>query len=1051
MNFFERRNKYLLQLKDIKKDYVTSSETVHALRGVSLSFRQREFVSILGPSGCGKTTLLNIVGGLDKYTDGDLVINGRSTKEYRDRDWDSYRNHSIGFVFQSYNLIPHQTVLGNVELALTLSGVSKAERRERAKAALEEVGLGDQLYKRPAEMSGGQMQRVAIARALVNNPDIILADEPTGALDTKTSVQVMEILKKISKERLIIMVTHNPEIAEEYSSRIIRMVDGNIVSDSDSYSAEECEKEGARIRALAEAESAGKSRERKPSMSFFTSFMLSLRNLFTKKGRTMLTAFAGSIGIIGIALILAVSQGMTAYINSVQETTLSSYPLTLESTTVDITELMQSFMGGGDKNENKHENDAVYKDQIIAELVNALSKIEANENDLGAFKLYLEEELKKEGSDLNKALSGVQYEYQLDLDVYTEVKVFDGDESKGEVDKYEVIKSDTGEIMAEMLADFMIKLATNSGKGGQSGMGNIDTSLMGSMMQVVMWEEMLPGVIDKDGNRALINETLKKQYDVVYGAWPTAKDEIVLVLNEKNELDDLTLYALGLLPKAEIDAIVDAAASGKPLPESSNNRWTYEEICKLRFKTIFPYEKYEMVGGVAVDKSKSPLDLTLLYKNKDVGMELKVVGIIRPNEEADSTMLKGSIGYTYALTEHIIEGAKNSPVVKAQLADPKYDIFSKLPFKENTGTMTPEEKKAAFITYIENLPDEEKANAYVKIKCLDAEKEALSATVDGMLKYINSFEDLAPMMPMIEEMLKAENSTIDVSQIGNYFKNMSADAIKELLRPYLENYERTKIHKRVTDYLDETMSAELKVQMLKAELAAEPGAEPISGYTLDQFALYYDNITKFAPNTYKNNLVVLGCLDLGDPFRINLFASSFENKDIIVNEIAEYNDAVPEEQKIAYTDLLGIIMSSITTIINAITYVLIAFVSISLIVSSIMIGVITLISVQERTKEIGILRAIGASKKNVSSMFNAETMIIGLAAGLLGVTVTYLLCIPINLILHAVTGIPNLSAVLPPMAAVILVAISVLLTLISGIIPSRSAAKKDPVVALRTE
>ena len=1041
----------MLQLKEIRKDYVTSSETVHALRGVSLSFRKREFVSILGPSGCGKTTLLNIIGGLDKYTDGDLVINGTSTKEFRDRDWDAYRNYSIGFVFQSYNLIPHQTVLGNVELALTLSGVSKTERRERAKAALEEVGLGDQLYKRPSEMSGGQMQRVAIARALVNNPDIILADEPTGALDTKTSVQVMEILKKISKERLIIMVTHNPEIAEEYSSRIIRMVDGNIVSDSDPYSDEECEEEGARVRALAEAETLGKKKKRKPSMSFFTSFMLSLRNLFTKKGRTMLTAFAGSIGIIGIALILAVSQGMTAYINSVQETTLSSYPLTLESTTIDISELMQSFMGSGDDNDgNRHENDAVYKDQIIAELVNALSKIEANENDLGAFKLYLEQEIKREGSELNKALSGVQYAYQLDLDVYTEVKVFDGDESKGEVDKYEVIKSDTGEIMAEMLADFMIKLATNAGSGAQGGMGSIDTSLMGSMMRVVTWEELLPGMIDKDGNRALVSDTLKKQYDVVYGSWPTAKNEIVLVLNENNELDDLTLYALGLLPKAEIDAIVDAAASGKPLPESSNNRWTYEEICNLNFKTIFPYEKYEMVGDVAVDKTLSALDLALLYKDENIGMKLKVVGIIRPNAEADSTMLQGSIGYTYALTEYIIESAKNSPIVQAQLNDPNYDIFSKLPFKENTGTMTREEKKAAFMTYVENLPDEEKANVYVMIKCLDAEKAGLSAAVDGMLNGINSFEDLEPMMPMIEQMLAAENSTIDITQIGNYFKNMSADAIKELLRPYVEDFVRTKIHEEVTEAY-KAMPANLKVQMLKAELAAEPGAEPISGYTLDQFELYYDNITKFAPNTYKNNLIVLGCLDLGDPFKINLFASSFENKDIIVDEIAKYNAAVPEEQKIAYTDLLGIIMSSITTIINAITYVLIAFVSISLIVSSIMIGVITLISVQERTKEIGILRAIGASKKNVSSMFNAETMIIGLAAGLLGVTVTYLLCIPINIILHAVTGISNLSAVLPPVAAIILVAISVLLTLVSGIIPSRSAAKKDPVVALRTE
>ena len=1012
----------MLQLKDIKKDYVTSSETVHALRGVSLSFRRREFVSILGPSGCGKTTLLNIIGGLDHYTDGDLIINGTSTKEYRDRDWD-YRNHSIGFVFQSYNLIPHQTVLGNVELALTLSGVSKAERYERAKAALEEVGLGDQLYKRPGEMSGGQMQRVAIARALVNNPDIILADEPTGALDTKTSVQVMEILKKISKERLIIMVTHNPEIAEEYSSRIIRMLDGNIVSDSDPYSAEECAKEGAAVRAEKEKENIGKKKQKKPSMSFFTSFMLSLKNLFTKKGRTMLTSFAGSIGIIGIALILAVSHGMTAYINAVQETTLSSYPLTLESTTIDITELMESFMGGGDGGE-EHENDAVYKDPIIGELVNALSKIEANENDLGAFKTFLEDELKKEDSPLKEAINGVQYSYQLDMEIYTKDK--DGT----------IIKSDTGELMAEMLADFMLKLAANAGNGNQNGMPSMDTSLMGSMMQVVMWEEMLPGVVDKDGNRALVNDILYNQYDVVHGKWPEAKNEIVLVLNEKNELDDLTLYALGLLPRTEIDAIIEAAANGKPLPESNNNRWTYEEICSLSFKTIFPYEKYELGSdGLYRDISESEIMLDSLYRN---AMELKVVGIIRPNEEAESTMLKGSIGYTYALTEHIIESAKESDVVKAQLANPKYDVFTGLPFKENTGSLTKEEKKTAFVDYVNGLSDAEKAEVYVAIQCLNAEKAGLEAATQAML---DRFESPEQVVAMIVSMLKAEDPSIDTSKISEYFNGMTLDELKETLRPEVEKMAKEQIHAQT-----------------KMQLAAVPEAVKVAGlttglaaYTLDDFDLYYDEITEFSPNSYKNNLIKFGCLDLSDPFSINLFASTFENKDVIVAEIDRYNSTVPKEQQIAYTDILGIMMSSITTIINAITYVLIAFVSISLVVSSIMIGVITLISVQERTKEIGILRAIGASKKNVSSMFNAETMIIGLASGLLGVIVTYLLCIPINLILHAATGISNLNAILPPAAAVILVVISVLLTLISGIIPSRSAAKKDPVVALRTE
>ena len=1029
----------MLQLKDIKKDYVTSSETVHALRGVSLSFRRREFVSILGPSGCGKTTLLNIIGGLDHYTEGDLVINGTSTKEYRDRDWDSYRNHSIGFVFQSYNLIPHQTVLGNVELALTLSGVSKTERRERAKAALEEVGLGDQLYKRPAEMSGGQMQRVAIARALVNNPDIILADEPTGALDTKTSVQVMEILKKISKERLIIMVTHNPEIAEEYSSRIIRMLDGNIVSDSNPYDEEECAKEGAKVRAEKEKAAVGKKKEKKPSMSFFTAFMLSLRNLFTKKGRTILTSFAGSIGIIGIALILAVSQGMTAYINSVQESTLSSYPLTLESTTVDISELMQSFMGGGEGSE-EHENDAVYKDPIIGELVNALSKIEANENDLGAFKTFLEEEMKKEDSPLKEAINGIQYSYQLDMEVYTKVLVFDGDESKGEKDEYKIIKSDTGEIMAEMLGQFMLKLAANAGNGSQGGNQSMDTSLMGSMMQVVMWEELLPGVIDSEGNRALVNDVLYNQYDVVHGTWPQAKDEIVLVLNEKNELDDLTLYALGLLPKAEIDAIVDAAANGKPLPESNNNRWSYEEICGLRFKTIFPHEKYTLStdGKTYTDISKNEIMLNSLYEN---AMELKVVGIIRPNEEADNTMLKGSIAYTYTLTEHIIESAKESDVVKAQMADTKYDILTGLPFKENTGSLSNEEKKAAFIEYVSNLSDAEKAEVFVEIQCLNAEKAGLETAVQGLYDQYFATKEMA--IATIIGIVQQGDTSIDAAQIAGYFENMTLEQIKASLRPEVEKMAKEQIHAQTKMQLS-AMPDSMKVASLNAALQNDT-------YSLDDYNVYYDEITEFSPNSYKNNLIKFGCLDLDDPFTINLFASTFENKDVIVEQIAQYNSSVPKEQQIAYTDFLGIMMSSITTIINAITYVLIAFVSISLVVSSIMIGVITLISVQERTKEIGILRAIGASKKNVSSMFNAETMIIGLASGLFGVIVTYLLCIPINLILNALTGIANLKAVLPPMAAVILVAISVLLTLISGIIPSRSAAKKDPVVALRTE
>jgi len=1018
----------MLQLREITKDYVTSSETVSALRGVSISFRQREFVSILGPSGCGKTTLLNIIGGLDQYTSGDLIINGRSTKEYRDRDWDAYRNHSIGFVFQSYNLIPHQTVLGNVELALTLSGVSKEERRKRAKEALIEVGLGDQLYKRPAEMSGGQMQRVAIARALVNDPDIILADEPTGALDTKTSVQIMEILKRISEKRLIIMVTHNPELAESYSTRIIRMLDGLTVDDSNPYSAEECEREGEVARRREEERRAMTGRrEKKPSMSFFTSFMLSLKNLFTKKGRTALTSFAGSIGIIGIALILAVSHGMTAYINSVQETTLSAYPLTLESTTVDISGLMESFMGAGEDDDTER-GEAVYKDPIIGELVDALSKIEANKNDLAAFKSHIESELMKEDSPLKGAISGIMYSYLLDLTVYT--KNQDG----------KIIKSDTGELMSEMLADFFKQMAINSGNGGNSSSGEssgtMSNSMMSSMMSVQLWEEMLPGKLDENGDRALINDILYKQYDVIYGDWPKAKDEIVLVLNEKNELDDLTLYALGLLSETEIDAIIDSAVNKKPMPEGGRREWSYKEICSLSFKTILPYERYFANGdGTFKDRSDNDIILNTLY---DDAMELRVVGIIRPNENAETTMIRGSIGYTYALTEHIINGARESEVVKAQLANEKYDVLTGLPFAENRGSLTNEEKRAAFLSYLETLSDTEKADAYVLIQCLNEEKKSLGTTTDYML---SSFTDKDVLVSSIVDMLKKEDPSINTSDITGFFEDMTLDELKTLIRPSIEEIARESIHKGVKMGLAAFSTAQ-KCALLDAA---------IDGYTDEDFGLYYDEVTVFSTSSLENNLRDFGCLELSSPNAIHLFASTFESKDTIVAEIDAYNASVPEEKKIAYTDLLGIMMSSITTIINAITYVLIAFVSISLIVSSIMIGVITLISVQERTKEIGILRAIGASKKNVSSMFNAETMIIGLASGLLGVIVTYLLCIPVNLILHAATGIESLSAILPPTAAVILVLISVLLTLISGIIPSRSAAKKDPVVALRTE
>ncbi len=1008
----------MLELKGITKDYPAGNDVVHALRGIDLQFRQSEFVSILGPSGCGKTTLLNIIGGLDTYSDGDLIISGVSTKQYKDRDWDAYRNHSIGFVFQSYNLIPHQSVLQNVELALTLSGVSKSERRARAKAALERVGLGDQLKKRPGEMSGGQMQRVAIARALVNDPDIILADEPTGALDTETSVQVMEILKEISRDRLIIMVTHNPELAVNYSTRIIRMLDGKLVHDSAPLSRVEAVTEEFRCRELVEQAKKNRKKVKKPSMSFGTSLMLSLKNLFTKKGRTTLTAFAGSIGIIGIALILAVSQGTTAYIDYVQESTLSSYPLTLESTTIDMSALMQSFMSSGD--ENTHDNDAIYKDPIIGELVDALSKLETNENDLAAFKAYLESESKKQDAPLADALSGVQYTYALSPTIFT--KNTDG----------EIIKSDTGELMMEMIGDFMVAAsgrdrdddASSSSSGGMSGM------MMSSMMGVNMWQELLPDLAEDEP----INHILKDQYDVIYGAWPNEYDEIVLIVNERNEIDDLTLYAMGLLSRAEIDAIIDAAARGEELNADSKS-WSYADICALTFRAIMPYDAYRESGdGVYVDVSENANMLKVLYEE---AMELKVVGIIRPSEEAETTMLSGSIGYTHALTEHIIEMAAQADVVKAQKASPTVDVLTGLPFKSNTGALNDEQKQENFLAYVAEQPREALAALYVEIQCLNTIAAQLDAQVEGVMA---TMQDKDALIAQISTAM-AEQVGMSEADIADYLSDMTLEELKEMMRPAIEEQISAAISAQVAAGYAQ-IPDEQKIALLEMELPT---------YTVEQNALYYNELTEFSESTYETNLVRIGSLDLDKPQTINLYASSFENKDIIVEAISDYNGSVDEAQRIAYTDYLGIMMSSITTIINAITYVLIAFVAISLVVSSIMIGVITLISVQERTKEIGILRAIGASKRNVSRMFNAETMIIGFASGLLGVVVTYLLCIPINIILYALTDIANLRAFLPIEAAVILVVISVLLTLISGIIPSRSAAKKDPVVALRTE
>ena len=1141
----------MLQLKNIKKVYAAGDNSVQALDGVSLSFRHNEFVSILGQSGCGKTTLLNIVGGLDRYTEGDLIINGKSTKQFKDRDWDAYRNHTIGFVFQSYNLIPHQSVLQNVELALTLSGVPKAERRRRAKAALEQVGLGDQLRKKPSQLSGGQMQRVAIARALVNDPAIILADEPTGALDTETSVQVMELLKEVARDRLVVMVTHNPELAEQYSTRIIRMLDGKIVDDSAPLSSEEIAAEVEREQMQKAATAHKRRREKKPSMSFFTAFGLSLKNLFTKKGRTALTAFAGSIGIIGIALITAVSNGMTTYIDAVQEDTLSSYPLTLEATHTDMGSLLTTFIGEATSH-GDHEKDAVYQKAMLYDLVNSLNNMNSTENDLRAFKEFLENHLADDSDDneLKNAINGVQYGYDLELLVYTK-NAIDGT----------IQRSDTEQLLMDLMIEHLSM--DMSGFMSMSESYGFGSSMM-TMGQTQLWQEMLPGT---DGE--LINPLLKSQYEIIDGGrWPAAYNEIVLVVDQNNEIDDMTLYALGLKSKEDMDALA-AASKGQQNIEVEEKHWTYEEIRNMEFRVVLPFDCYsydEATGlytDIRLDKNgnESTIGLQFLYDN---ALPLKVTGIIRPKEDATATMLSGNIVYTSALTAHIIQQGKDAPVVKAQMENPEVDVTTGLPFKPTSNALTTEE----FGAYLTTLSDD------VKVQVWTAYVSAIS---DELLKEkVDPLMDATPLEQM-KATLAAMSAQMD-PQTAGYIAQLDDDGIKAYYRTLLEQQEAKKFaaekkaeyseksaadivaemtavqsslsdEVRMTLYkaaefiqyvnkLDETGKANTYVDILVADQIAKleaqiqqmsredlvdfiqntltsgnleiPGdyaqyveqllekdeaslketcislirsdamqtekttraeilqgladmgfsspamqamalRKSMVGYTIDQFVNYYDNVLQFAEGNYEDNLVALGKLDLDSPASINIYASSFENKDVIEAAIAEYNEGKDELEKIVYTDYVGLMMSSITTIIDAITYVLISFVAISLIVSSIMIGVITLISVQERTKEIGILRAIGASKRNVSSMFNAETVIIGFTSGLLGVGITYALCIPINIILHALTDIPNLKAILPTEAAVILVIISVILTLFAGIIPSRSAAKKDPVVALRTE
>ena len=895
----------MLELNDIKKDYVSGSTTVSALKGINLRFRDCEFVSILGQSGCGKTTMLNIIGGLDKYTSGDLKINGVSTKNYKDRDWDFYRNNSIGFVFQSYNLIPHQTVLSNVELALTLSGVSKAERKKRAIEALEKVGLGEQIHKKPNQMSGGQMQRVAIARALVNNPDILLADEPTGALDTETSVQIMELLKEISKDRLIIMVTHNPELAKDYSTRIVRLLDGVITDDSNPYSLEDMEadiraKEDAKVKA-SEKKTKKSGKKQKTSMSFFTALSLSFNNLMTKKTRTILTAFAGSIGIIGIAMILSISNGIQLYIDRVQRDTLSSYPITLQAESIDISSMVSSMTGNSDSEE--HEDKAkIYSNDIMGDMINTMVK-EVKSNNLSEFKKYIE----NGGSDIKSYVSDIQYSYDVPLNIYMK------DTSNG----VEQLNPST------MFDSIYGEGATSTSSAMSSGMG------MGMFSNSSVWNQLL-------GNQQVLDE----QYDVLAGHWPENYNEVVLVADKNNEVDDYTLYSLGLKDPEEVRTLFKKMMVGESYETEKDTSYTFDEILDTEFKLVMPTDmyKYNDVTGTWDDYSKDDKYMTNVVNN---GTDIKVCGIIRPNDDAVSTSISSGIGYTAKLTEYIIEEVKNSEIAKAQLADTSVDVFTGVPFDNDRNT---------------------------------------EITMDDVNAY------MATLSPEESAQMQAMTS------------GMSDDQILQLF------------------------SASLKARTTDA--------------TLD------------------SNKSKLGITDLDTPSQIDIYATDFDSKEKVQNIIKDYNklqqDDGKEENVINYTDYVGIMMSSVSTIINAISYVLIAFVAISLIVSSIMIGIITYISVLERTKEIGVLRSIGASKKDVSRIFNAETLIEGFVSGALGIVVTLLLCIPANALIKHLTDISNVAQ-LPVAGGVILIIISMFLTFIAGLIPAKLAAKKDPVVALRSE
>ncbi len=1038
----------LLQLKNISKIYDMGDTHVQALRGVSIDFRECEFVSILGPSGCGKTTLLNIVGGLDRYSGGDLLINGKSTEDFKDRDWDTYRNHSVGFVFQSYNLIRHQTVLANVELALTLSGISKAERRRRAAEALTKVGLGDQLNKKPNQMSGGQMQRVAIARAIVNDPDILLADEPTGALDTQTSVQIMEILKEIAKDKLVIMVTHNPELAEEYSTRIVRLRDGAVIDDSMPFTAPEAKEEVVRKTDV--------KKGKKTSMSFWTAFSLSLNNLMTKKGRTFMTSFAGSIGIIGIALILALSNGINIFIATVQEDTLSTFPLTINRVTQDYQAMLQAMTNTSEESEEERDMNLIYVDDSMGTMMSAMSA--TVENNLEAFKKHLE----AHEEELAPYITDIMYTYDYQLQVFNMVNTTDEDGNP---------ITEAREIGMGVVFDHM-----GSAFSGMSELMEMGSSMGG--MGINVFTEMIDSP-----------ELLDQQYDVVAGAWPTAYNEVVLVIGSNNQISKMTLYMLGMLDPDLIEDELADLMEGK-YETGDIPPYTFDDILNIKFKLLTTADFYAESGRTySTDSGDKPVwtDLregfdfdrnTFVDEN---GVELKVAGIVRPKEGATATSIGGVIGYTKEFTDYILDKNAQSPVINQQKETPTVNVLTGLPFERTVYTpktiqelidkiddATMEMFYAYMTEQILNNPEfsdriqvTDTESFIGMFMLLPADKQAvifdsvltaakanpvsgtalqtlcgiLSQTTSGVTITPDNFTRLLPILDVQTQVLAALYGIPANEQMPFPIPGLIEMAGEEAMNA---------IYDELTESIKTmTVNEEIFVALLGTLTADDPA-----------FIQLEETLYSMAPQidaTYDSVLETLDDAEKAKPASINFYAVDFESKDYITDFIKSYNDSVEETDKLKYADTVGMLMSSVTTIINAISYVLIAFVSISLVVSSIMIGIITYISVLERTKEIGILRAMGASKRDIRRVFNAETLIIGLCAGIIGIVFTVIICIPASIIVQHATGIPSIRAVLPWLGGVLLVIISTVLTVISGLIPAGSASRKDPVVALRTE